>query len=280
MMLSERNNKYFRKTVLALVLMASLSGCGRAPANQLMNAVGNNDVEAVKALVSTHSWEALNQDAQMDRDIAIMIAHTGTLTPFEAACSGGNVRIVEILLDAGADVNMDYGELWETPLEIALGSDYDTRFRIARILLNHGANPNCICNGEAPVSLSLRITAGQSEQCTKEGMEMFCYLYNNTDKDTEEMSTIFSDLLVTAAKENNPEAVRFLLAEGYDVNHATPNSKETALLWASINGDIESVRLLLQNGADKNHLNAQGQDALYYAERFNHYEVAELLRED
>jgi ankyrin repeat protein len=53
------------------------------------------------------------------------------------AVHGGNLEVVKLILNAGADVN-EQGGLSESPLHVAVEDD---RLEIAKLLLAHGANP-------------------------------------------------------------------------------------------------------------------------------------------
>ena len=58
-------------------------------------------------------------------------------------------------------------------------------------------------------------------------------------------------LLMEAARQGKPEAVKVLLEKGADVN-ATTSLGRTALLFAAENGNLESVEALVRNRADIN----------------------------
>nr|CAH8855428.1 unnamed protein product [Trichobilharzia regenti] len=67
------------------------------------------------------------------------------------ACIGGNIDIVQLLLDNGADVN-SRGQFGRTPLyRAAFGSHLD----IVKILLNHGADPRLYADdGQRPIEVT------------------------------------------------------------------------------------------------------------------------------
>ena len=63
------------------------------------------------------------------------------------AASMGNLNSVEILLSYGADVNGRYGDYGETALmEAAAGNAYGDYVEIAQLLIDYGADVNCIRN--------------------------------------------------------------------------------------------------------------------------------------
>ncbi len=63
-----------------------------------------------------------------------------------------------------------------------------------------------------------------------------------------------------------------------NVNHKD-KVKETPLFYAAREGKVECCRLLLNNGADVNVVDDRKQTALYFAKKFNHEKVINLLIE-
>ena len=70
--------------------------------------------------------------------------------------------------------------------------------------------------------------------------------------------------LVEAAKSQDANAVRALLAEGGDVDAAQPDGA-TALYWASYRDDLVTTDLLIAAGADVNVANELGATPLWLA---------------
>jgi ankyrin repeat protein len=80
-----------------------------------------------------------------------------------------------------------------------------------------------------------------------------------------------------AAKEDQKEIAKLLLAQGADVN-ATDDINRTPLHWAAARGDKELVELLLAGKADVNARDNDQATPLHWAATSGHEEVAELLR--
>ena len=83
--------------------------------------------------------------------------------------------------------------------------------------------------------------------------------------------------LVNAGWGGHPEAIRFLLDRGADVNKSGKFGK-TALMMAAYYGDEDSVKLLLSRGADVNATGTDGITALSLAEEQGHRTIIDLLR--
>jgi ankyrin repeat protein len=61
-----------------------------------------------------------------------------------AACFHGHWRLCQFLIEQGADVNRASPDTWETPLHLALCKAGQPVYTlVVKLLLAHGANPNC-----------------------------------------------------------------------------------------------------------------------------------------
>ena len=83
--------------------------------------------------------------------------------------------------------------------------------------------------------------------------------------------------LIYAATGGHDEIVRWLLAEGADVNAASPNGT-TALMMAVRENRYSTSILLIARGANVNHRNENGASALDWAKRNDDGSMIERLR--
>lgn len=196
-------------------------------------AIRDNDIAAVEKLIN----QKVNLNAVDSRGCG--------LTPLYLSMKQGRIEIMELLLEAGADVNskteqiplhfsvqiksVEMTELLlkydavvdrknhtgETALMLALGRKF---FDLARVLIKHGA---------------------KVDACTNRGVTS----------------------LHLAAKRNDVETVNFLLSLGANVN-GVDNEKRTPLHFACLPGDkkkiynLEIIELLLENGANPDAVNS------------------------
>ncbi|NQD40305.1 ankyrin repeat domain-containing protein [Glutamicibacter halophytocola] len=84
--------------------------------------------------------------------------------------------------------------------------------------------------------------------------------------------------LIRAAKDNDVELVRELIAAGGDVN-AKDDLEDSAFLYAGAEGFNEILELTLENGADVKSLNRYGGTALIPASEHGHVETVKKLIE-
>ena len=177
--------------------------------------------------------------------------HSAFLKPSSPRAPGVR-RVVELLLDAGADVNETFdNEYGAMPvLYGAAGVAHDPQ--TTRLLLDRGANPN----------------DGESLYHSMEAEDTVCaellLARGATVKDT--------NALGYAIALHSVEKVRLLLEQG-DLRPEDPELRD-ALLHA---GDPEMVRLLIDHGADLDARDRHGRTPYMRAARFRDPTTRELL---
>ena len=154
------------------------------------------------------------------------------------------VRVAQLLLERGADVNTRRNDHW-TPLHIA---SYFGNAEIARLLLDHGADPEANAGGRLGEKPLHQVSYGEcrsEEECVR--------------------------------------VAQLLLEHGADVN-TRRSDRQTPLHLASYYGNVEVVRLLLDHGADLE-ANVEGEKPLHkvssgkYRSEEDGVRVAQLLLE-
>lgn len=163
--------------------------------------------------------------------------------PFVTAVKKGDKGIVSILIEKGANVNLDYeGRL---PLDCAEGEE------LIALLKSHGAKTK------------FEIDAAIKQKIEKQDM------LNN-------------DLFVTI-KNHDGEKAEFMISQGADVNVSDLRFQGlTPLLCAIFEDDIEMVKLLLKHGADARQqvrlIGGGGvTTAIQYARGLGKQDIADLL---
>ena len=149
----------------------------------------------------------------------------------------GQIEVVRLLLDSGADVNIRNANN-DTALHFAARSGSAD---IIKLLLDKGSSVN-LTSTQATTPLNLSPTCDSlpaARAFVEEGATL-----NRTNK---------SDLspLMMAAYNGKLEAVRYLVERGADI-HLCSNTNKYALLLAVEGAQLDTVRFLLKNGADIN----------------------------
>jgi ankyrin repeat protein len=182
-----------------------------------------------------------------------------------AAAKDGNLQNARNAIRQGANVKARDTSLMRcTPLRWA--SLYG-HLEVAKLLVENGADVNARDHrkGVAPLRWAV------------EHPEMVKLLIENgaeVDATDDDGWTA----LLHACTEGHLESAKILIEHGANVNHANLTSRYTPLMATANYGQLGVAKLLLENGAEVNATNIEGHSALWMAVRFNHPEVANLLR--
>ncbi len=173
------------------------------------------------------------------------------------AARTGNLATMTLLLDRGADVNATETSRGTTALMWAVAQRHPAA---VQLLIDRGANVSASSSPawqERPVSYA---KASDPRPSRKRG------LFGNQIGPRNMRGTDGGGLtpLVFAARENDLESVRILLAAGADVNQVT-NYGWSPLLVATQNRYLELASFLLDRGANPNLTNKGGWSPLYLA---------------
>ncbi|XP_057363920.1 2-5A-dependent ribonuclease [Manis pentadactyla] len=173
-----------------------------------------------------------------------------------------DVKLIQQLLERGADVNFQESHSGWTPLHNAV---QNSREDIVSLLLHHGADP-CLRkrNGATPFILAGIV-----------GNVKLLKLFLSKGADVNECDSHGFTAFMEAAVYGNVEALRFLYESGAEVNLRRKTKEEqerirkggaTALMDAAKNNHLEVVKILLDEmGADVTVCDNMGRNALIHA---------------
>jgi ankyrin repeat protein len=169
----------------------------------------------------------------------------------------GNLAAMKVLLDRGADVNLKEPARGTTALMWAAAQRHPAA---VQLLVDHRADVSAVSNPawqERPVTYA---KASDPRPSRKRG------LFGNQigPRNFRETRGGGFTALVYAARENDLESVRILLAAGADVNQVT-NYAWSPLLVATQNRYYQLASYLLDHGADPNIANKGAWSPLYIA---------------
>ncbi len=221
------------------------------------------------------------------------------------ACATGNEDLLrrKLAIDP-AWVHAAGGPLQRPPLVAVTHSSLvrddafaDALLRCAKLLLDHGANPNQSWTNPDYPDWPLSALFGAAGQNHHAGMTRLLLERGANPNDNESLyhSMESSDLTCTrllleagakvdgtnavghALDYDRPEGLRLLLAHGGNAGH--PGASDFPIFHAIKRGrSIEHIQMLLDAGADKNAVNADGQTPYRFALSYGLPEVAQMLR--
>ncbi len=270
---STMSRSYVSASLVALGLFAAgLVGAPEAEAAArrdapLVEAVKAADVDAVRALVG---------DPAVDVDAA---AADGA-TALHWAVHRDDVRLVEVLLEAGADVAAAnrYGV---QPISLAAENGSAA---VVGALLDAGADPNATLRGGE--------TALMTAARTGDAATVRALLVRGADPNARDGFRGQTALMWAAAR-NNAAAVHALAELGADIHaqtvtaeraasgnrlfYAPPPTGFSALTFAARGGHLDALRVLLEAGADVNATLSDGQSALVVAVANANWQLADYM---
>ena len=270
-----------RRLAVAMVVSYAVAVLqGQAGAPPLVEAVRNQDHDAVRALLS--------------KQVDVNAPQPDGATPLHWAVHWENLEIADLLIGAGADVNVA-NDLGVSPLVMACSSG--NAALVGRLLVT-GADPNAtLASGETALMAAARAGSLEAVDALAD---------RGADVNATETTRGQSALMWAVANEH-PEVTRALLEHGADV-HARSSTRtlvfslggsrgagsasrgitleeveeggSTPLLFAARSGDLESAKLLVAAGADVHDTTADGNTALVIAAHSGHGSLAAFLLDE
>jgi len=213
-------------------------------------------VQAFIDAIQNHDLDAVRTALAADRTLANAADAAGS-TPLMHAAYAGTMSTMEVLLEAGADVNA--ANLRKaTALHWAV-HDVDK----LKVLLVRGADVNArTLEGRTPLYSAAQLPGGVA------AMKVLLEVGADT-----EVRTIVGNTPLFAAAAGGADNVRVLVDKGANVN-ASSLSGTTPLMGSS---DTRVVALLVSHGADVSIRSKRGESALADAARRGDLEAARLL---
>ena len=200
-------------------------------------------------------------------DTLVNSQETGGWTPLVIAASKGNLRLVRILLDRGADVNAKtYTD--QTALYVSAHNGF---INVVNMLLDHGANAKIRMKKSYESAAFAAITSGHLH-----------ILQRLIEYDLEllRLPTVSgATILHAAAQIGHESSVEMLLKKGAQVD-VKKKDGTTALSCASALGHVHIVKLLLMYGASLECRNCFGATPLHLACNAKQFEMVKLLLEN
>ncbi|OUM59376.1 hypothetical protein PIROE2DRAFT_63812 [Piromyces sp. E2] len=209
------------------------------------------------------------------------------------ACEKGNFKVVQLLIEHGANVN-NGNKNGYTPLMEASKNNY---LNIVKYLVEKGANPNLTNKlGQSALLIAYNnnnfsivrylIDHGMDVRQLLIQMIQLSEFNNNElfnsliDKgfDINIKNNYGSSPLMKACETGNYREVQYLVENNADVNHQN-DIKNTPLIYASERGNIDIVKYLVEHGANINIKSKCGDTAISVAYDHHHYSIVKYLIE-
>jgi ankyrin repeat protein len=184
-------------------------------------------------------------------------------SPLQIAVNAQNAAVVQLLLDAGADINQPDDESGDTILHYASAEGY---YDMVVLLLDNGADLSAV-NDDECMPLHLAADAGHVSVAR---------LLLNAGADSSACDNLDKTPLHYAAAEGNGLVVEALLEAGASVQ-VHDSFGRSPLLEAADYGYPAVVKRLIAEGANVSAADAFGRTPLHVAASAGHQEVVQLL---
>jgi len=229
--------------------------------------VGSNTIQGKTIIYNVYSliWASTNGNIDIvklliDAGADINAKDNDDITALLWACSGGYLEIVKLLLEAGADPNIQDNEGYTALMWVS------TYLEIAKLLILSGTNPN-IQNKNGKTALIFASQNGRLE---------FVKLLIEAGADLDIKDKDDKTALMFASQKGHSEIVKLLIEAGADLDIKDKDDK-TALMFASQNGHSEIVKLLIKAGADTDIKDKDGKTAIDYAKYKSNNNLCNML---
>ena len=201
--------------------------------------------------------------------------------PVQLAAMNGNAIMLDKLIKAGADPNQPLTQYGDTALMMAARTG---KTDALKVLLEAGGKINerekwggttalmWAVSERHPEAVKLLIEQGADVKARSNfvpaangrGFEGRTPVVDNTDRKVEEFASGWLTPLMLAAREDDMESTRLLVAAGADVNAVAGDGKN-ALSLAIFNGNYDLASYLVDNKADVNNTDTQRFTPLFWA---------------
>ena len=221
--------------------------------------------------------------------------NTYGFTSLDAASGTGKLKIVQLLLEHGADLSVTNLNGITALYQAVCGMHTET----VRLLLDMGSDPNVVnLKGWTPLFCAaiggnieiikslLELGATLTPDSTDRNALYTCARHGNTEalellltrfnKDVNESNRFGVTILHSAAEHGSRDTVEFLIRKGANVNAASID-KWTPLHNAASSGHIDIVEVLINNGASINVKSGSGITPLHDAASAGQTRVIEFL---
>ena len=283
--------------IAGLLAAASLAGAAVSP---VADAAMHGDRSAIRTLVQQKAnvnapqvdgttalhWAVQTDDLEtatllIRAGAKVSAANNAGATPLFLASINGSAPMIETLLKAGADPNAPLTKTGDTALMLAARTG---KIEAVKVLLDHAAQVNAKENWGDTTPLMWAVTEHHSDiaklliehgadvnakskfvpAASGRGFEGTTPVDAKPSQPAEEFASGLLTPLMFAAREDDLESARLLIAAGADLNTLDGDGKD-ALGLAAFSGSYDIASLLIDNHARVNQADVQGFTPLFWA---------------
>ncbi|KAJ4425834.1 hypothetical protein ANN_27460 [Periplaneta americana] len=225
------------------------------------------------------SWAAYKGDLEMvsllvEKGADVNVYDAWKLTPLYYAITGCHLNVVQFLIENGADVNACNNN-GDSPITVAAEQG---NVDVVKLLMDKGADVNACNNFGASVIFSAKRGVGESPifAAAKAGNVDVVRFLMDKGADVNACNDFGQSLIFAAVKGGSVHIMRLLLDKGCDLK-ACNDIGESPIFAAAKRGNVDIVRLLMDKGADVNACNNSRESPIFAAARGGNVDIVRLI---
>ena len=267
----------FILSILCITMVSCSSYNERKCAKDLNKAIEAEDFDTVKRIISECPESINTYPTVAPSWWQGEMLMTRIYYPLSEACKSGNLEMVKLLVENGADVNShNPDDTEQTPIHVALAFCKDDWYEIIMYLISKGASIDYV-DDDAFGKCAIFIDIIQGiRNVSKEDEENLDKLFTYALENYEGTNADWPRILCQAAYWGRLNITKMLIESGTcDIN--TPFSGDSPLMYAIRSSDPKMVEYFLESGADINAVNKDGKTVFDYVSECDNEEIKVLF---
>ena len=264
--------------MIVIVALIAILNSNQYYSKKLTEAIIEKDLVAAQQIINEKPDCVNAFPTMLPRWFYVMMDTYCPTYPLNTACAIGDIDVIKLLIENGADVNCNDGE---TPLSLTYCLKPYNWYAISLLLIESGASLNYITQSSGEKNAILydivqvrrgSTLPGYVPENKEEVIKAFHYAIENCDHSNIDWMRV----MMHSVCGDRIEIVDFLLNMSY-CNVNDTSLVMTPLMYAARDSTPEMVQLLLEYGADKSIKSSDGKTAYDYAVQSNNEEIIAIL---